>query len=104
MSAVTPLEELELLGRLALACILAGALGWERQMGQQPAGLRTHMLVSLGSTAFTLAGIFGVAGHGTVQDAGRIAAQIVVGIGFIGAGSIWRSSGDERVIRGLTTA
>ncbi|HEU5317360.1 MAG TPA: MgtC/SapB family protein [Chloroflexota bacterium] len=104
MTAVTPFEELEVLGRMALACVLAGALGWERQMGQQPAGLRTHMLVSLGSAAFTIAGIYGVAGHGTVQDAGRIAAQIVVGIGFIGAGSIWRSSGNERVIRGLTTA
>jgi putative Mg2+ transporter-C (MgtC) family protein len=104
MTSVSPLEQLELLGRLALACVLAGALGWERQMGRQPAGLRTHMLVSLGSASFTIAGIYGVAGHGTVQDAGRIAAQIVVGIGFIGAGSIWRSSGDERVIRGLTTA
>ena len=104
MSTLTPLGELELLGRLALACVLAGALGWERQMGQQPAGLRTHMLVSLGSAAFTLAGIYGVAGHGTIQDAGRVAAQIVVGIGFIGAGTIWRSTGNERVIRGLTTA
>jgi putative Mg2+ transporter-C (MgtC) family protein len=100
----TPLEEVELLGRLALAVVLAGVLGWERQMGQQPAGLRTHMLVSLGAAAFTVAGVYGVAGYGTVQDAGRVAAQIVVGIGFIGAGTIWRSTGNERVIRGLTTA
>jgi hypothetical protein len=62
------------------------------------------MLVSLGAAAFTVAGVYGVSGYGTIQDAGRIAAQIVVGIGFIGAGTIWRSTGNERVIRGLTTA
>src|SRR6266542_3754650 len=104
MMHLMPLEELELLGRLALAVLLAGLLGWERQLGQQPAGFRTHMLVALGAAAFTVAGVYGVAGYGTVQDAGRSAAQIVVGIGFIGAGAIWRSTGNERVIRGLTTA
>jgi|GEM_PF-291358 len=104
MMVISPLEQAELVGRLALAAVLAGVLGWERQLGQQPAGLRTHMLVSIGSAAFTMAGTYGVSGLGTVQDAGRIAAQIVTGIGFIGAGTIWRSSGSERVIRGLTTA
>ncbi len=101
---ISPLEQAELVGRVALAAVLAGVLGWERQLGQQPAGLRTHMLVSVGAAAFTKAGTYGVSGLGTVQDAGRIAAQIVTGIGFIGAGTIWRSSGNERVIRGLTTA
>jgi putative Mg2+ transporter-C (MgtC) family protein len=101
---LTPAQELELVGRLALSAAVAGVLGWERQLGQQPAGLRTHMLVSLGACAFTTAGTYGVSGLGTVQDAGRIPAQIVTGIGFIGAGTIWRSSGNERVIRGLTTA
>jgi len=104
MTVLSPLEQAELVGRLALAAVLAGVLGWERQLGQQPAGLRTHMLVSIGAAAFTMAGTYGVSGLGTVQDAGRIAAQIVTGIGFIGAGTIWRSSGSERVIRGLTTA
>lgn len=104
MTIITPLEQAELVGRLALAAGLAGVLGLERQMGQQPAGLRTHMLVSIGAAAFTMAGTYGVSGLGTVQDAGRIAAQIVTGIGFIGAGTIWRSAGNDRIIRGLTTA
>ncbi|MBI3973556.1 MAG: MgtC/SapB family protein [Chloroflexi bacterium] len=94
----------ELLGRLLLSVLLGSVLGWERQMGQHPAGLRTHMLVALGATAYTIAGTYGVAGLGTVQDPGRVAAQIVTGIGFIGAGTIWRSSSEQGIIRGLTTA
>jgi putative Mg2+ transporter-C (MgtC) family protein len=97
------LLQAELLGRLAVSVVLGGVLGLERQLGQHPAGLRTHILVSLGATAYTVAGIYGVAGHGTVQDAGRIAAQIVAGVGFLGAGTIWRS-GSDRIIYGLTTA
>jgi uncharacterized membrane protein YhiD involved in acid resistance len=93
----------ELLGRLLLSVLLGGLLGWERQMGQHPAGLRTHILVTLGAAAFTLAGVYGVSGQGTVQDAGRVAAQVVTGIGFLGAGTIWRS-GSDRIIYGLTTA
>jgi putative Mg2+ transporter-C (MgtC) family protein len=62
-----------------------------------------HVLVALGATVFTGAGVYGVAGLGTVQDAGRVAAQAVVGVGFLGAGTIWRSR-DDRVIYGLTTA
>jgi putative Mg2+ transporter-C (MgtC) family protein len=96
--------EAELIGRLLLAALLGSVLGWERQMGRHPAGLRTHTLVSLGAAAYTIAGVYGVAGFGTVQDAGRVSAQIITGIGFLGAGTIWRSSGEEGVIRGLTTA
>jgi hypothetical protein len=67
------------------------------------------MLVSLGAAAYTIAGAYGGwallgGGVGTVEDPGRVAAQIITGIGFLGAGTIWRSSGDEGVIRGLTTA
>ncbi len=99
----------ELVGRLLLAVLLGSVLGWERQMGRHPAGLRTHMLVSLGAAAYTIAGAYGGwallgGGVGTVEDPGRVAAQIITGIGFLGAGTIWRSSGDEGVIRGLTTA
>ena len=94
----------ELLGRLLLSVVLSSVLGWERQVGRHPAGLRTHMLVALGACAYTLAGTYGVAGLGTVQDAGRVASQIVTGIGFLGAGTIWRSSAEDGVIRGLTTA
>src|SRR5919199_3967183 len=99
----------ELIGGLPLAVVLGSVLGWEREIGRHPAGLRTHMLVSLGAAAYTVAGIYGVAavfgsGFGSVQDPGRVAAQIITGVGFLGAGTIWRSSGDENVIRGLTTA
>ncbi len=97
--------EIELVLRLVLAIVLGGVLGWERQLGGHAAGLRTHLLVALGSAAFTIAGTYGVVGHGTNQDPGRVAAQIVTGIGFLGAGTIWRSGSTERtVIYGLTTA
>src|SRR5262245_19267507 len=102
MANVPMLIQAELLARMALAALLGGVLGLERQLGQHPAGFRTHMLVALGSAAFTIAGVYGVAGQGTVQDAGRIAAQVVVGVGFLGAGTIWRS-GQGRAIYGLTT-
>lgn len=103
MDHLPPLLQLELLGRLVAAVILGGVLGIERQLGQHPAGLRTHILVSLGSAAYTVASTYGVEKYGTVQDAGRIAAQIVAGVGFLGAGTIWRS-GSDRIIYGLTTA
>ena len=101
--------QIELLWRLVLSVLLGSVLGWERQLGRHPAGLRTHMLVSMGSTAFTIVSVYGVSvvygsGIGTVQDPGRIAAQIITGIGFLGAGTIWRSSGEQGVVRGLTTA
>ena len=109
MHELTPGLQLELVGRLALAVVLGSVLGWERQMGRHPAGLRTHMLVSLGAAAYTVAGAYGgwallSGGVGTVEDPGRVAAQIITGIGFLGAGTIWRASAEENVIRGLTTA
>ncbi len=103
MDRLEPLLQLELVGRLVVSVLLGGVLGWERQLGQHPAGLRTHILVSLGAAAYTVAGTYGVSGFGTVQDAGRVAAQVVAGIGFLGAGTIWRS-GSDRIIYGLTTA
>jgi putative Mg2+ transporter-C (MgtC) family protein len=103
MLQLHPAAQAELLVRLLVAVALGGVLGLERQLGQHPAGLRTHILVSLGAAAYTVAGTYGVAGSGTVQDAGRIAAQIVAGVGFLGAGTIWRG-GSDRVIYGLTTA
>src|SRR3712207_4360243 len=101
--AVLPGPQAELPARFAPAALLGGVLGWDRQLGQHPAGLRVHILVALGSAVFSIAGTFGLTGQGTVQDAGRIAAQVVVGVGFLGAGTIWRSR-DDRVIYGLTTA
>jgi putative Mg2+ transporter-C (MgtC) family protein len=93
--------QLELLFRILVAFLLGGVLGFERERVRRPAGLRTHMLVAAGSSAFTVASIYGFAGHGTVQDAGRVAAQIVTGIGFLGAGTIFRT---PNTVRGLTTA
>lgn len=83
--------------KLVATCLLGGLIGLEREYRQKTAGFRTHMLVALGSTMFTLlsAGAFPYADHS------RIAAQIVSGIGFIGAGAILRQG---LSVRGLTTA
>jgi putative Mg2+ transporter-C (MgtC) family protein len=85
-----------ILVQIAVAAGLGAAVGLERELGAQPAGLRTHMLVCLGSAIFTLAGV-GLAG----SDPTRIAAQVVTGIGFLGGGAILR---EGATVRGLTTA
>lgn len=92
--------------RLAVAALLGGAIGLERELDEKAAGLRTHMLVASGSALFTLVGAYGFSTflqHGKVvsYDPSRIAAQIVTGIGFLGAGVIFRQG---FTIRGLTTA
>jgi putative Mg2+ transporter-C (MgtC) family protein len=89
--------------RLLVAAGLGLAIGFEREIHRHPAGLRTHMLVALGSGLFTVLSIRGFLGEpGTAPvDPTRIAAQIVSGIGFLGAGAILK---DGIVIRGLTTA
>ena len=96
------------LGKLLIAAILGGIIGWERHRRGRPAGLRTHLLVCIGVTLMML-----VSEHIFVQyqgykndsilriDPARIAAQVVTGIGFLGAGTIMRSRAS---IRGLTTA
>jgi putative Mg2+ transporter-C (MgtC) family protein len=88
----------EALVRLALAAVLGGAVGLEREYHHKPAGLRTNMLIALGSALFSILSIELGAGTGSPD---RIAAQVVTGIGFLGAGAILRS-GDH--IHGLTTA
>lgn len=93
------LTQLELLLRLTLGLLLGAAVGWERELQRQPAGFRTHALVGLGSAMFTVVSIF--AFTGPLVDPTRVAAQIVTGIGFLGAGAILRNAG---TIRGLTTA
>jgi len=82
--------------RLAAAGALGGAIGLERELRAQPAGFRTHVLVALGAGLFTIAGT-DVAG----ADPSRVAAQVVAGIGFLGAGAILHDGGS---VRGLTTA
>ncbi len=90
----------ELVARLLLAVVLCGLVGLERETRGQAAGLRTHVVVGLGSALFTVVSAYGFADAG-VSDPTRIAAQIVSGIGFLGAGAILRTGGS---VRGLTTA
>lgn len=92
--------------RMLIAAILGAAIGLEREIHEHPAGMRTHLLVALGSAIFTELSIFGFEGVGTgslspTVDPTRIAAQIVSGIGFLGAGAILKYGTS---IRGLTTA
>jgi len=95
-SALPTLNWDESLLRLALAALLGGLIGFEREMREREAGLRTHLLVSLGSALFTMVGAYGFhsfldSGASVVRaDPTRIAAQIVTGIGFLGAGAIIR--------------
>lgn len=93
-----PVSELEAIARIFLVMVLSGLIGAEREAHERPAGLRTHVLVGVGSCLFMLLSLSMTKLGG---DPGRIAAQVVTGIGFIGAGTIWLR-GD--VIRGLTTA
>jgi putative Mg2+ transporter-C (MgtC) family protein len=84
-----------------IVVILCGAIGLERQARDQVAGLRTHMIVGLGAALFTLVSAYGFLGYGSRVDPTRIAAQIVSGIGFLGAGTIIRHG---VTVRGVTTA
>ena len=90
--------ELETIGRLVLATVLGFVIGLEREAAGQAAGERTHALVALGSAAFGLLSITAFPG----SDTSRVAAGVVTGLGFLGAGTILKS-GDTHV-RGLTTA
>jgi putative Mg2+ transporter-C (MgtC) family protein len=99
----------EVVLRLVLASLLCGAIGFEREVRDQPAGFRTHILLGLGATLFTLVSAYGfepftraaLGGGGLQFDPTRIAAQVVAGVGFLGAGAIIRQGRD---VRGLTTA
>jgi putative Mg2+ transporter-C (MgtC) family protein len=84
--------------RLALAAGLGGAIGLEREYRRKPAGLRTNMLIAIGSALFSVLSVEVGSAAGSPD---RIAAQIVTGIGFLGAGAILRSGGN---VQGLTTA
>lgn len=88
----------EIILRLVLSTILGGAIGFEREVGNRPAGLRTHILVSIGAALIMLLSKYG---FGNDADPGRLAAQVVSGIGFLGAGTILRTG---NTVQGLTTA
>ena len=95
--ALSVAEEIEIAVRLVLAGVFGAAVGYERRSADKPAGLRTLSLVALGSALFTIISIFGF----ETADQSRVAAQIVTGVGFLGAGTILRSG---VTVSGLTTA
>ncbi len=99
------LSEWEMIGRLLLAALLGSVIGFERERLSWAAGLRTHMLVCVGATLIMIVSAFGFSDilgtPNVILDPSRIAAQVVSGIGFLGAGSILLRG---EVIRGLTTA
>ena len=90
------MEYADIFLRLVLAVIAGGLIGLEREVVHKPAGIRTHMLVSLGSALFVLVTI-----ETLPNEAARIIAGIATGIGFLGAGTIFRSKSE---VHGLTTA
>jgi putative Mg2+ transporter-C (MgtC) family protein len=104
---VPDLATWEILVRLAAAAALGGVIGLERELREREAGFRTHMLVSVGAALFTLVSAYAWGdfafsqASGVTFDPTRIAAQVVTGIGFIGAGAIIRQGFS---VRGLTTA
>ena len=91
--------ELEMVLRLLLAAALGAIIGYQRERAAKPAGLRTHILICIGAALFTVASLYG---FGAVADPARVAAGIVAGIGFLGAGAIIRREGG--IVEGLTTA
>lgn len=88
---------IQIVARLTLAAVCSAAVGFEREAAQKAAGLRTHTLVGVGAAMFTIVSIIGFEG----ADQSRVAAQIVTGIGFLGAGAIFR---EGAFVKGLTTA
>lgn len=99
------ITNLELLLRLCIATILGGLIGIERERNNHPAGFRTHILVCLGSTTIMLLSIYGFSAfayeYNVRMDPARLAAQVISGIGFLGAGAILRNG---NIVTGLTTA
>lgn len=100
--------EIQLLIRLLLATLLGGLIGLERELHGRPAGFRTHLMVALGAALYMGVSLHFYQVYGALSgnlavrvDPGRVAAQIVVGIGFLGAGAIIRENAS---VRGLTTA
>jgi putative Mg2+ transporter-C (MgtC) family protein len=93
------ISDLDIIGRIALSGLLGGLVGLERELHAQPAGLRTHMVVSIGASLLMLLSLNMAQYPGA--DPGRIASQVVAGMGFLGAGAIIRFGFS---VKGLTTA
>jgi len=95
---LTSYPELDMVIRIVIAAFLGGVIGYERAHAKKPAGIRTHLLVCMGAALFTVISIYAFSGP---ADPSRVAAGVVVGVGFLGAGTILRQ---ERGVAGLTTA
>jgi len=93
------ISELELIWRLVLATLLGFLIGLERELAGRPAGVRTHALAALGAATFALISVEAFPG----SDPARVAAGVVTGLGFLGAGMIMKDGGNQGV-QGLTTA
>ena len=93
--------ELEIILRLLLAAVFGMAIGYQHEHVGKPAGLRTHALVCLGAALFTIVSVYGF--KSSLVDPSRVAAGVVAGVGFLGAGVIFRGFRGDRVA-GLTTA
>jgi len=87
--------------KLILAAIMGGIVGAERELNGHPAGLRTNILIAVSSCLFTILSINAFPITGVAQDSARVAAQIVTGVGFLGAGAVIQT---KKVVHGLTTA
>lgn len=100
MSSVTFISEHELrIGlNLLLAAVFGGLIGIERELDKRPAGLRTHMLICVGAALFAM---IGSSYFSNTDDISRIWQNILTGVGFLGAGAVFK---EERTVRGLTTA
>ena len=85
--------------RVLLAVVLGAIIGYQRERAGKPAGLRTHTLICMGAALFTVASLYG---FGPLSDPSRVAAGVVAGIGFLGAGAIMHREGG--MVEGLTTA
>ncbi len=90
--------ELDMILRLLLSAVLGAAIGYQRERAGKQAGLRTNTLICVGAALFTVVSIYGF----NADDTARVAAGVVTGIGFLGAGAIIRSG--EGILAGLTTA
>jgi putative Mg2+ transporter-C (MgtC) family protein len=102
-------NDLSILGRVLIACLLSGVLGWEREAAGKAAGLRTHILVGVASVLFTVVGEFMAVsfrayGDHVRFDAANLVGAIVTGISFLGAGMIIFRKEKDQQVQGLTTA
>ena len=103
--------QLIIIGQVAFAMLLGGIIGFERELSHKPAGFRTHMLVAGASALFMALSISAVnyyhavlGSPGVEADVLRVAAAIVTGVSFLGAGTIFKANQDNNKIGGLTTA